>query len=415
MKRISLLAIAGAMISTNLFAESFIVKFSSQKTLSENIFLDKSYANKIHSYRSLETEIGAFAVVESSYSLKQINETFSKNNSIEYIESDEIDYRLITENAPTDARYSSQWGLNGNFGIEAEKAWTQQMGDREIVVAVVDTGIDYTHEDLKENMWTNEQELNGRRGVDDDGNGVVDDIYGYNAFKNNGNPKDGHGHGTHCAGVIGAVHNSKGIAGVMKNVQLMGVKIFSDRGRTKTSAIVKGIDYAIKNGAMVMSNSWGGSQRSKAISDAVKAAEAAGIAFVAAAGNGNRSGRGIDIDRSPVYPAGYQFDNIISVGSITSKGDRSKFSNFGQKNVDLFAPGSAIISTFKRGGYKSLSGTSMATPHVSGVVGLILSEYQGIDFIEAKQRLLDGVKKVSTFNDNSVSGGILNAPGALGL
>jgi subtilisin family serine protease len=415
MKKVSCLAIASVFVSVNLYAESFIVKFKSQKSLNANVFLEKSNDQKIHSFRQLETRIGAFAVIDASYSLEQLNKNFSNSSSIQYIERDEIDYRLLNTYQVNDAKYSSQWGLKGSFGIQAESAWSQQLGDRSIVVAVVDTGIDYNHPDLKSNMWVNQAEAQGLAGVDDDGNGVVDDINGINAFRNNGDPQDGNGHGSHCAGVIGAAHNTIGIAGIMKNVQLMAVKIFSDRGRTKTSAIVKGIDYAIENGANVMSNSWGGSRSSQAISDAVKAASDAGIVFVAAAGNGNRSGRGIDIDRSPVYPAAYDFDNIVSVGSITASGERSSFSNFGKQKVDLFAPGSSIISTYKRGKYKSLSGTSMATPHVSGVLGLIYSEFPGIDFVEAKQRLLDGVKNLDTFSDNSVSGGILNAPGALGL
>jgi subtilisin family serine protease len=415
MNKIVGLSFAVALSSANLFAESFIVKFSSQKSLDSNPFLEKSNAKSIHSYRKLETQLGAFAVVDSALSLNEMNNKFSSHNAIEYIESNEINYRLIGEENASDARYSSQWGLNSTYGVDAPSAWAQQMGDKNIIVAVVDSGIDYNHEDLKENMWVNRLEANGKAGVDDDGNGVVDDIYGFNAYSSTGDPQDGNGHGTHCAGVIGAVHNSIGVAGIMKNVQLMAVKIFSDAGRTTTSAVISGIDYAIKQGAHVMSNSWGGSQRSQAIADAVKAAGDAGILFVAAAGNGNWLGRGIDIDRSPVYPAAFEYDHVISVGSIASSGKRSRFSNYGQKNVDLFAPGSAIISTYKAGGYKSLSGTSMATPHATGVIGLVLSEYFGSGMQEVKQRLLDGTKKLRSFQRRSVSGGILNAPGALGI
>ena len=396
------------------YSKSYFVKFKSFDTL-RSLSRTASLSSDIHSLRTVDTDMAPFAVVESSLSEAELKSQLEQFDlGVSYVESNEIDYTFV-DYKPVDEKYSTQWGLVGDFGIRSETAWTSQKGSRDVIVAVVDSGIDYLHPDLKKNLWTNEAEANGKEGVDDDGNGIVDDIYGMNAFANTGDPMDGNGHGTHCAGVIGAVHNSEGVAGVMANVRMMAVKIFSDAGRTTVEAIVRGIDYAIKNEARVMSNSWGGTQASEAISDAVKAAGDAGILFVAAAGNGNMFGWGYDTDSKKVYPAGYDFDHIVAVGSHTSAGKRSTFSNFGKLSVDLFAPGSDVYSTYKGQSYKSLSGTSMATPHVSGVAGLVASEYGGADALELKNRILEGVRKMDTFSNNSVSGGILDAPGSLGL
>lgn len=406
--------LAGALLlSSATYAKSYFVKLNNQESLNA-LTESKNLGDKIFGLRAVETNIAPFAVIDSSLTKEELKSVLESNQmNVSYIESNEIDYKM-TEYTPVDANYSSQWGLNGNYGIKAETAWISQKGSKDVVVAVVDSGIDYLHPDLKDNLWTNEAEMNGEAGVDDDGNGFVDDFYGINAHDNDGDPMDGNGHGTHCAGVIGATHNDVGIAGVA-NVKLMGVQIFTAAGRTTVEAIVRGINYAIDSGATVMSNSWGGGSFSQAIFDAVKAADEAGIIFIAAAGNGNFLGWGYDTDNKPNYPSSYELDNVVSVGSITSSGSRSTFSNYGKKSVDLFAPGSNIYSTYKGQTYKSLSGTSMATPHVSGVAGLVASEFPGADAYEIKRRILEGVRKMSAFSDNSVSGGILDAPGALGL
>lgn len=402
------------LISSLAHSKSFFVKFKDQESLN-SLTRSTSLSREVYGLRTVATKIAPFAVIESSLTDVELqNELEANDLEVAYIESNEIDYTFV-DYTPVDSSYSSQWGLKGEYGIQSEAAWTLQKGSKDLILAVVDSGIDYSHPDLKGNMWTNDAEFNGEAGVDDDGNGVVDDIYGMNAFANNGDPMDGHGHGTHCAGVIGAVHNSQGIAGVMANVRMMGVKIFSDAGRTTKEAIVRGIEYAIDNGATIMSNSWGGTERSQAILDAIKAAGDQGILFVAAAGNGNMFGWGYDTDRKKVYPAGYDLDHIVAVGSIAESGKKSMFSNYGKVSVDLFAPGSAVYSTYKDKGYKSLSGTSMATPHVSGVAGLVASEFPNADALEIKNRIIEGVRKMSEFSNKSVSGGILDAPGALGL
>jgi subtilisin family serine protease len=408
--------IAGLLLSSTLVhSKSYFVKLKSHESL-RSLTLTKSFSNEILSLRTVPSEIAPYAVIESTLSKDDLKEELQKNAfPVAYVEPNEINYKMSETYQPIDSKYSSQWGLTGKYGVGGEQAWTTQKGSKDVIVAVIDSGIDYKHPDLMRNLWTNDAELNGTEGVDDDGNGVVDDIYGINAFANTGDPMDDNGHGSHCAGVIGADHNSQGVAGVMANVRMMGVKIFSKNGRTTVEAIVRGIEYAIENKVHVMSNSWGGTESSEGIADAIKAAGEAGIIFVAAAGNGNFIGLGYDIDRNNIYPAGHDFDHIVSVGSIKKSGRKSTFSNYGKVGVDLFAPGSSIYSTYKNQGYKSLSGTSMATPHVSGVAGLVVAQYPGADALEIKSRIMDGVKKVSRLSGKSVSGGILSAPGALGL
>lgn len=353
--------------------------------------------------RPLNFSFGHFVKINPAQSLTSINIDKLRNHpDVEYVEPNYI-YNVNPipveeiESVVSDGMYKKQWGLKntgknsggwftrGKAGedVNAEKAWEITKGDNEIVIAVIDTGIDYNHKDLKNNMWVNEAEKNGTVGVDDDGNGYVDDIYGYDFVNKDGDPMDGNKHGTHCAGVIGASHNSSGIAGVMANVKLMGIKFLSDTGSGETIDAISSIEYAIRNGAHIMSNSWGGGEKSEALKEAIQAASDAGILFVAAAGNSSS-----DNDSKNSFPANYNVENIITVGSISGTGKKSGFSNYGRTSVHVLAPGANILSTVPNDRYKKLSGTSMAAPHVSGVLGLLLSSEKGIDFREAKERLM---------------------------
>jgi subtilisin family serine protease len=399
------LFIALALISPNILSAEFIVKFRNQ--VNEDLLTSRSLGTEVKSIRSLKTSVGNFAVIDAKLDAEQMNSISRSSGEIEYIEPNYTNYKLFAE--PADPSYSRQWGLNGRHGVQAEDAWSITKGSKDFVVAVVDTGVDYNHPDLKDNMWTNDLEKMGQPGVDDDGNGIIDDIYGYNPISENGDPMDGQGHGTHCAGVIGAVHNDIGVAGVMAEAKIMAIKIFDDRGRTTAEAIVKGIDYAVKAGVKIMSNSWGGPQHSQAIEDAIKAADDAGILFVAAAGNGNFLGFGQNNDKKPVYPANYELDNIVSIGAIKSSGRKAMMSNYGKTTVDLFAPGVSVYSTYIGGGYRSLTGTSMAAPHVSGVAGLIASLDPTMTALEIKERLLNGVSSSNKLMSKSIAGGTLNA------
>ena len=308
------------------------------------------------------------------------------------------------------------WGLNntgqtgGTAGadISAVDAWKVTTGDSSAngpLIAVIDTGVDYNHPDLKANIFVNAGEIPGN-GIDDDNNGVIDDVNGYNAYADNGDPLDGHSHGTHCAGTIGAVgNNGIGVTGVMQNARILPVKIFSDSGSTSTDAIVRGIVYAGKMGADITSNSWGGGQRSQAIYDAFAGNPAL---HVIAAGNSN-----YDNDKRDNFPSNYDLDNIVAVAATTSKDERSSFSQWGANNVDVAAPGSGIWSTIPGGRYGNKSGTSMATPHVSGVAGLIASAYPGASNAEIKDRLIRGSDPIAALDGVSVSNGRVNAARSL--
>lgn len=405
MKYRKLSALMVLSLTPQIFASEFIVKFREQ--VDESLLTSRSLGAEVRSVKNLNTSIGAFAVIDADLNVDQLASISRSSGEIEYIEPNHSNYQLFAQ--PSDKKYSQQWGLKGEFGVNAENAWSITKGSKDFVIAVVDTGVDYNHPDLKNNMWTNDLELNGEAGVDDDGNGVIDDIYGYNAINDNGDPMDGQGHGTHCAGVIGATHNELGIAGVMAHAKIMAIKIFDDRGRTTLEGVLRGIDYAVKSGVKIMSNSWGGGEYSQALEDAIRSAEQAGILFIAAAGNGNWLGIGQNNDRKPVYPANYELDNIVSVGAIKSNGRKAFMSNYGEKTVHLFAPGVSVLSTYKGGGYLSLTGTSMAAPHASGVAGLIASIDPTMPMEQIKERLLQGIQSSNKLSGKAITGGFLNA------
>lgn len=320
---------------------------------------------------------------------------------------------------PNDPDFGKLWGLhnegqtNGKVDadIDAPEAWqihtgrTQAQGAH--ITAVIDTGIDYNHPDLKANMWVNPGEIPGN-GIDDDGNGVIDDVYGYNAFADNGDPMDGQGHGTHCAGTIAAVGNDGvGVVGVNQQASLMAVKIFNDEGSTDAAAIIRGIQYATKMGARITSNSWGGPVPNAGIRQAFEESPAL---HLVAAGNS-----GVNNDWFPSFPANYNLDNIISVAATDHKDELADFSQYGAKSVDLGAPGVDILSTVPGGKYDVYSGTSMATPHVAGAATLLASNYPDITNEELRARLLDGADKVESLAGKTVTGARLNVHNSLVL
>jgi len=344
-----------------------------------------------------------------------------------------------------DTLLSRQWGM---MQIGAQEGWRQTKGNREVVVAVIDTGVDYTHEDLVDNMWRNPGEAGtdaqGRNkatnGVDDDGNGYVDDVVGWDFAANDNKPYDLYmtfeelitkggnpGHGTHCAGnVAGRGENGKGISGVAPNVSIMAVRFLTEQGQGTTAGAIKSIRYAVDNGAKVLSNSWGSEgedsndPENKALRDAVQYAQDHGALFIAAAGNGHQ-GRGYDndTDRAPGYPASYDHDIIVSVAAIDVRGALGSFSNWGRRSVDIGAPGVKIFSTVPGNRYQdkigsffgqdiNWDGTSMATPHVSGAAALYWSKHPQADWREVKEALLSSAKKTGTLASKVSSGGQLD-------
>lgn len=320
--------------------------------------------------------------------------------------------------APTnDPEFGKLWGLHNegqtggtaNADIDAPEAWqlhtgrTQSQGGH--ITAVIDTGIDYNHPDLVGNMWVNPGEIPGD-GIDNDGNGVIDDVHGYNAFADSGDPMDGQGHGTHCAGTIAAVGNDGiGVVGVSPNANLMAVKIFNDEGSTDAAAIIRGLQYATKMGARITSNSWGGPMPNDGIREAFAQSPAL---HLVAAGNS-----GFNNDWLPSFPANYALDNIVAVAATDHNDGLASFSQYGKRNVDLGAPGVDIYSTVPGGKYDTYSGTSMATPHVSGAATLIASHYPEITNEELRQRLLEGTDKTPALDGKVASGGRLNVNNSL--
>ncbi len=347
---------------------------------------------------------------QSSFALKSLSQN-------EMVEAAEPNFIYRTSRKSDDPMLEQLWGLI-NFGqadstgaagvsgvdIGIEKAWDIQTGSRKIVVAVIDTGLDYILPDLAANAWTNDAEKNGQAGVDDDGNGVVDDIYGYNAVTNSGDPKDDHGHGSHCSGTIGGRGNDGvGLVGVNWDVRLMGVKFLTAGGSGTLADAVKAIDYATKMGANVLSNSWGGGGVSQALKESIERANAKGVLFVAAAGND-----GSNNDAVPSYPASYEVPNVLSVAAINNKGELAYFSNFGKRSVHVGAPGVNVVSSTPAG-YKSWSGTSMATPHVSGIAALLLAQEPGITHLEVRERLIKTAKPISGLRGKVASNGLVDA------
>ncbi len=357
---------------------------------------------------------------KKGYNTKSL--TKLKNSGlVEYFQSN---YKIYVFGDSNDLFYSLgfQWGLNsagGFFGkqnvdIDAPEAWEIENGSsNEVVVAVIDTGIDYTHPDLADNMWKNPGEIAGN-GVDDDGNGFVDDVYGYDFVNNDGDPKDDMFHGTHCAGIIGAVGgNSRGVSGVVPHVKLMALKILNGKGEGDTANAVKAIDYIIKLrqrgvNVRVMNASFGGGEQLQAFEDALRAANTAGIMFIVAAGNS-----ATDNDKSPVYPANYRLPNLVSVAAIDSSGKLASFSNFGATTVDIAAPGSGILSTVVYGFYFPFDGTSMAAPFVSGVAALVAASQPELTPIDIRTRILNSAKPISTLAGKIVSPGLVSAYHAL--
>ncbi len=367
----------------------------------------------------------------------EVEDAVQRLQQLSQVEYAEPNYLFHTmEVMPNDSRFGELWGMNntGQSGgtadadIDAPEAWQIQTGSREVLVAVIDTGIDYTHPDLAANIWTNPNEV-PNNGVDDDNNGFVDDVRGWDFANNDNDPMDDNLHGTHVAGTIGAVgNNGMGVAGVNWEVSLMPLKFLNANGSGSTADAVKAVLYAANNGARIMSNSWGGGGFSQALRDAIELANTKGALFVAAAGN-----EGNNNDQIPNYPSNYDVSNVVAVAATDRDDGLADFgggggggdgcgctlavagvgSNYGPTTVDLGAPGEDILSTVPGNAYRSLSGTSMATPHVSGVAALLLAQAPGLSVTELKAKLLGSVDPLPSLQGKMVTGGRLNAAKAL--
>ncbi|MGB7220414.1 MAG: S8 family serine peptidase, partial [Vicinamibacterales bacterium] len=327
---------------------------------------------------------------------------------------------MRTTAVPNDPQFGTLWGLRntgqsgGTAGadIRATEAWNLTTGSSNVVVAVIDTGIDPFHQDLAANVFQNTADCN-TNGVDDDGNGFVDDCNGIDTVNHDSYPFDDNGHGTHTAGTIGAVgNNSIGVVGVNWTVRLMACKFLDASGSGSSSNAIACLDYVAlmkDRGVNIVAsnNSWGGGGFSQALYDAIDAQRQRGILFIASAGNGS-----LDSDRTPQYPAGFSLPNVIAVAATTRTDGLASFSNYGKHTVHLGAPGDQILSTTPGNTYNTLSGTSMAAPHVTGVAALLKAQDPSRDWRAIKNLMLAGGDQTSSLA-NTVTGRRLNALNAL--
>jgi subtilisin family serine protease len=314
---------------------------------------------------------------------------------------------------------TEQWAINTlgqdaelkRAGFDEPKAWETTKGDQEVVVAVLDSGVDYTHSDLAPNMWHRPANVPA---YTDDELGTFNDINGYNGTDKIADPMDDNGHGTHCAGIIGAEgDNGIGIAGINWHVKIMPLKFLGRGGFGTTADAIEAINYAIdrkKHGVnlRIISASWGSNSGSKALEDTIRAAGDAGILFVAAAGND-----GSNNDRRPHYPSNYDLPNMISVAALDRSDNIAGFSNYGVKSVHVAAPGKDILSTWLADGYREASGTSMATPYVSGIAAFIVAQQPGITMEQLRERIVGSADKSASLDGKVATGGRVCAANAV--
>lgn len=364
--------------------------------------------------RNSLASLGTATTVSPGVMLLETADTMSTSHVAQKIDSQlyefiEPDYQVHSTFVSNDTDLNKQWAHDI---VHSAEAWDISRGSASVVVAVLDSGIQLDHPDLVDNLWTNSGEIAGN-GLDDDGDGYVDDVNGWNFVANTNSPiaDDSHFHGTHVAGTVGATgNNGMGISGHAQVVKLMPLKFLGSDGSGYTSDAIKGIDFAIAHGAKIINNSWGSVSRSQSLSNAIARAEAAGILFVAAAGNS-----GLNNDRFGFYPANYPQSNVISVAASTSSDLLASFTNYGAKLVHIAAPGYQIYSTKNGNSYQFMNGTSMATPLISGVLATMIAARPDLSPQQIKGALLSSVDVVDAMKDKLLWNGRVNAFNALSL
>lgn len=419
---------AGSATETGPTGDRWIVQFAtgtslSASTVSETIPLLQSDGASFDVVRGLGSE-GLFLVQAPRLDSATAETLLRANPCVMRVERDGKITGLALSNDP---RLAEQWSLDntGQTGhpsgvdIDASEAWDITTGSARVVVGVLDTGIDATHPDLIDNVWTNPGEIPGN-GIDDDRNGFVDDVHGYDFCNNRGDSGDDNGHGTHVAGIIGAVgNNAVGTAGVNWTTTLVSLKFLNADNEGSVSDAVRAINYAVmmhdRYGVdfRVLASGWCTAANSEALYEAIELAGDAGMLLVAAAGNGDRLLKGVDTDSYPVYPACYDLGNTLSVAASTSEDSLAAFSNYGVRTVHLAAPGVSILSTEPGGTYAVRSGTSMAAAEVAGVAALICARSPTSTVSEVRAAILEGTESAGALAGKLASGGRLSALGAL--
>ncbi|GEM_PF-4017942 len=337
---------------------------------------------------------------------------------ISYAEEDLI---LTTASSPDQEPYlvsGEQWGLQNQgvegalagADIEAVDAWQEQSSAAGVVVAVIDTGVNYAHVDLADRMWVNPGETPDDN-IDNDGNGVIDDVHGLDAYANDGDPADDNGHGTHCAGIIGADSgNGYGMTGVAPDVTVMALKFLSENGAGATSDALLTIQYALDHGADILNLSWGSPRESALLEELLRTCGEQGMLIAAAAGNDADN-----VDNRPMFPGSFPLPALVTVAATDARDQLAGYSNYGPQHVEIAAPGTDILSTWigSTGAYNRISGTSMATPHVAGVLALLRARYPSDESGETILRLLNGAESLSTLSNKIAERRRLNAHWAM--
>lgn len=312
-----------------------------------------------------------------------------------------------------DGTVRSLEGIDINI-VPAWKKYDAKSGKRQVIVALIDTGVDITHPELSGSIWTNTGEIPGD-GIDNDGNGYIDDVYGWNFYDNNAQVFTGvdDNHGTHSAGTIAAARNGVGTVGICDPayVKIMVIKTLgTSSGVGTVSNVVKAIRYAQANGASICNLSFGTMKYSEELYQAIKDS---GMLFIVAAGNGDASGNGYSIDEQPMYPASFELDNIISVANLRFDGQLDRASNYGVRSVDLAAPGNYILSTITGNDYAYMSGTSMAAPMVTGTAAMLYSCDASLSLMDVRNRILQSARPIESLSGKVATGGMLDAGAAM--
>ncbi len=312
-----------------------------------------------------------------------------------------------------DGTVRSLEGIDMNI-VPAWKKYDAKSGKRQVIVALIDTGVDITHPELSGSIWTNTGEIPGD-GIDNDGNGYIDDVYGWNFYDNNAQVFTGtdDNHGTHSAGTIAAARNGVGTVGICDPayVKIMVIKTLgTSSGVGTVSNVVKAIRYAQANGASICNLSFGTMKYSEELYQAIKDS---GMLFIVAAGNGDASGNGYSIDEQPMYPASFELDNIISVANLRFDGQLDRASNYGVRSVDLAAPGNYILSTITGNDYAYMSGTSMAAPMVTGTAAMLYSCDASLSLMDVRNRILQSARPLESLSGKVATGGMLDAGAAM--